>query len=171
MAWEDEDSLRGEDAKTRAWLWPVIIVIAGLGLIAQIAWLQFPVLSMQAPYRSYYGAICTVLPCSLPELVDRANINATNLVVRSHPDTEGALLVSVIIKNTAAFEQTFPKLRLSFTDVGNKVVAARDLVPNEYIGGELAGIDVMPIQQPIHIAISVKDPGETAVGYKIEVID
>lgn len=169
LDWQENEP--AERLKGRRWVWPAALAIAAFALLAQLAWLQFPTLSLKQPYRSYYGALCTLLPCKLPERLDRANISATNLIVRSHPKLDDALLVDVIIKNTAAFEQRFPNLRLSFTDTSNKIIAARKLTPAEYLGGELAGINAMPIQQPIHIAIDVKDPGDSAVGYKIEVVD
>jgi len=146
-----------------------LVVIAGLLLIAQIAWLKFDTLSTQSPYRSYYAKACSLLSCTLPELIDRSKIRTANLVVRSHPRVKNALIVDAVLQNTAKFEQTFPTLDLVFTDSQDKTVAARRLTPNDYLGGELAGRRNMPIKQPVHIAIEISDPGEQAVGYKISI--
>jgi len=150
-------------------LWTGLVVIAGLLLIAQIAWLKFDTLSTQSPYRSYYAKACSLLSCTLPELIDRSKIRTANLVVRSHPRVKNALIVDAVLQNTAKFEQTFPTLDLVFTDSQDKTVAARRLTPNDYLGGELAGRRNMPIKQPVHIAIEISDPGEQAVGYKISI--
>ena len=134
LDWQEDEP--AETLKGRRWIWPATLIVAAFALLAQLAWLQFPTLSLKQPYRSYYSALCSLLPCELPERLDRANISATNLIVRSHPKLDGALLVDVIIKNTAAFEQSFPNLRLSFTDTSNKIIAARKLTPAEYLGGK-----------------------------------
>ncbi len=152
-------------------LWASLSFIAGLLLFAQFAWIKFPSLSVIEPYRSYYAQVCDVFSCRLPELIDRAKIRSTNLVVRSHPKVQNALVVDAVIQNTAKFEQTFPTLDLIFTNNLDKVVSARRLTPKEYLGGELAGRSNMPSLQPVHIAIEIADPGKEAVGYQIIIVN
>ncbi len=152
-------------------LWGGLSLVAGIGIVFQVAWIKFDKWSLQQPYRDYYAMACNVLDCTLPVLIDRKKIKTANLVVRSHPKAANALIVDAILQNTAIFEQTFPVLDLVFTDSQEKVVAARRLNPRDYLGGELAGKTHMPIRQPIHIAIEIEDPGEAAVGYKISIAD
>ncbi|MFL0810555.1 MAG: zinc-ribbon and DUF3426 domain-containing protein [Agarilytica sp.] len=148
-------------------LWGGLSATAAILLFVQIAWIKFPSLSTVEPYRSHYTKACKIIGCQLPNLIDRSKIRSTNLVVRSHPHVRGALVVDAVIQNTAKFEQRFPSLDLIFTDARDKVVAARRLHPQDYLGGELAGRSTMPIKQPIHIALEITDPGESATGYRI----
>ncbi len=104
--------------------------------------------------------------CELPILVDRSQIRAYNLVVRNHPEREGALIVDAILLNTAAFDQPFPDLVLEFSDLGGDTVAARQFSPSEYLSGELAGREIMPANQPVHLTLELVDPGEEAVNYR-----
>lgn len=152
-------------------LWGSLSLLAGFVLLGQIAWLKFDTLSTVAPYREYYALACNVLSCELPPLIDREKIKTANLVVRSHPNHPNALVVDAVLQNTAKFEQSFPILDLVFTDSQDKIVAARRLLPGDYLGGELAGRTQMPVRQPVHIAIEIADPGREAIGYKISIAD
>lgn len=156
---------RHHDARRR-WLWPALAASALVLLVVQVAWLQFDRLSRIEPYRSVYGAICPLVGCELPTLVDRSRIRAYNLVVRNHPEREGALVVDAILLNTASFDQPFPDLVLEFSDLGGETVAARQFSPGEYLSGELAGREVMPANQPVHLTLELVDPGENAVNYR-----
>lgn len=155
----------------RRLLWPLLALIALLCLLAQVAWLEFDRLSRVEPYRSAYSVACQVVGCELPELLDRSQIQTSNLLVRSHPDVIDALQVDVILQNNAPFEQTFPVLELTFTNLRSEPVATRRLEPSDYLGGELAGRDKMPVRQPIHIALEIADPGSEAVSYHITIVE
>lgn len=152
-------------------MWPALALLALLLLLAQVAWLEFHRLNTVEPYRSFYALVCRHIECTLPELVDRRQISTSNLVVRSHPEADNALLVDVILQNNADFEQTFPTLLLTFSDLHNQPVASRRLAPSDYLGGELAGRDNMPVKQPIHIGLEIVDPGPEAVSYSIAIVD
>lgn len=166
VAWQED---------VKAWkkrlLWPLLALLALIILVIQIAWLEFNRLNRVEPYRSAYAIGCSLLGCELPALLDRSQIQTSNLLVRSHPKVENALMVDVILQNNAPFEQTFPALLLTFTDLQNRPVATRKLTPDEYLGGELSGRDVMPSKQPIHIGLEIVDPGKDAVSYSISIVD
>lgn len=149
-------------------LWGLLSLLMILVLFIQVAWLQFHSLSRIQPYRAGYEFICPMLGCRLPVLIDRELIRVRNLVVRKHPDIDNALIVDVILINTAPFRQPFPDLVMAFSDIDEKPVAARRFSPREYLGGELAGLNLIPQNQPVHISLELVDPGETAVNYKIE---
>lgn len=156
-----------------AWLsrliWLFLATLATTALAGQIAWLKFNELSLKDPYRQYYGIACEYLGCTLPQLKDLSKIRTTNLLVRTHPTTPSALLVDVVIQNHANFEQPFPKLTLVFSNIKNKIVASRAFSPSEYLGGDLAGADLMPAQKEIHLSLELVDPGKGAVSYKITI--
>lgn len=166
VAWQGEKT-----SWQRRLMWPALAVVALTALLIQIAWLEFNRLNRVEPYRSMYGIACSVIGCELPEMIDRGLIKTSNLLVRSHPKVSNALLVDVILQNNANFEQTFPNLILTFTDIKNKPVAERKLTPDEYLGGELKGRSTMPIKHPIHISLEIVDPGSNAVSYSIAIVD
>ncbi len=157
------------DRLKRSWLWQLLTVITALVLVMQIAIFQFDRFSRIAPYRSWYGSICDIVGCQLPEIIDYNKIRAYNLVIRSHPRADNALVVDTILLNTAPFKQPFPNLQLSFSDLNGNLQSAREFAPSEYLGGEMVGQTHMPSGQPIHLSLEIVDPGREAVNYSIAI--
>ena len=150
------------------WLgWSVLNLLALLALGAQYVAYNYDELSRQPQYRSWFERICPTVGCELPALVDIGQIKSSNLVVRSHPEFTGALVVDAILYNRAAFAQPFPLLEIRFADLNGKLIASRSFKPSEYLSGELAGQAQMPPQVPIHIALDILDPGAKAVNYSL----
>jgi predicted Zn finger-like uncharacterized protein len=152
--------------RQRKLLWASLALVGALALAAQVAWLQFERLSRLEPYRSFYATVCPLLGCELPVLRDTSQIRAVNLVVRSHPDVDGALSVDAILLNNAAFEQPFPDLVLEFSNLEGEIVAVRRFSPEEYLSGELSGRTLIPRNQPVHLTLDLVDPGLDAVNYR-----
>lgn len=150
-------------------LWPSLSILGLLALVVQVGWFKFDYFSRVEPYRTGYLFICPYLGCQVPTLVDSSRIIASNLVVREHPDTQGALAVDVMLINGAPFEQPFPDLVLVFTDINDNQVASRRFIPKDYLGGELVGRELMPQNQKIHITLDLVDPGAEAVNYHISI--
>lgn len=151
-------------------LWGGLNLALITALVLQIGWFNINTLSRQAPYRSYYQALCPTLGCEIPPSYDIALIKSYNLVVRSHPQAQNALAIDSILLNTAGFSQPFPKLTLVFSDIDNNPIAHRTFEPGEYLAGELAGATEMPSQRPIHIALEILDPGAEAVNYQLAIV-
>ncbi|WP_296258710.1 MULTISPECIES: DUF3426 domain-containing protein [unclassified Pseudomonas] len=148
-------------------LWMLLALIALLGLAGQYVWYHFDELARQDQYRSWFQDICPQVGCKVPSKVDINLLKSSNLVVRSHPEFQGALVVDAIIYNRASFSQPFPLLELRFADTNGQLIASRRFKPGEYLSGELAGKDEMPPQTPIHIALDILDPGPKAVNYSL----
>lgn len=156
-------------SSARRWLWRAGIVLLGVLLLIQTAILRFNTLSKHPSYRPYYDSACGIIGCQLPSLIDTQQIRTTNLIIRSHPSQENALIIDAILINNAPFIQPFPALDLEFNDINNQLIAKRQLQPNEYLRGELAGAKQMANNQPIQLSIEIVDPGDTAVNYQLTV--
>lgn len=151
----------------RRLIWIVLVLLAAAGLAGQYIAYQFDELARQDAYRPWFQQVCPKLGCSVPSRVDIAHIKSSNLVVRSHPEFAGALVVDAIIYNRATFSQPFPLLELRFADLNGGLIASRRFKPAEYLSGELAGVSEMPSQTPIHISLDILDPGNKAVNYSL----
>src|SRR5450830_1724333 len=151
----------------RRLIWALLVLIAAAGLAGQYIAYQFDDLARQDAYRPWFQQLCPTLGCTVPSRVDIAHIKSSNLVVRSHPEFAGALVVDAIIYNRATFSQPFPLLELRFADLNGSLIASRRFKPAEYLSGELAGVSVMPSQTPIHISLDILDPGNKAVNYSL----
>ncbi|WP_411390437.1 DUF3426 domain-containing protein [Pseudomonas sp. MPB23] len=151
----------------RRLIWLLLVLIAAAGLAGQYIAYQFDDLARQDAYRPWFQQLCPTLGCTVPSRVDIAHIKSSNLVVRSHPEFAGALVVDAIIYNRATFSQPFPLLELRFADLNGNLIASRRFKPAEYLSGELAGVSEMPSQTPIHISLDILDPGNKAVNYSL----
>jgi len=162
LAWQKPKPRRG-----RRVLWLLLVLIALSALAGQYIWYHFDELARQDQYRPWFQEICPQVGCKVPSKVDIKLLKSSNLVVRSHPEFQGALVVDAIIYNRASFSQPFPLLELRFADTSGQLIASRRFKPGEYLSGELAGKDEMPPQTPIHIALDILDPGPKAVNYSL----
>lgn len=151
----------------RKLVWTVLTLLALAGLAGQYVWYHFDELARQDQYRPWFQMICPQIDCKVPSKVDITQLKSSNLVVRSHPEFKGALVVDAIIYNRASFSQPFPLLELRFADTSGQLIASRRFKPAEYLSGEIAGKEEMPPQTPIHIALDILDPGAKAVNYSL----
>jgi predicted Zn finger-like uncharacterized protein len=150
------------------WLgWGLLNLLAASALAGQYLAYNFNELARQDQYRPWFEQLCPLLGCQLPSKVDISQVKSSNLVVRSHPEFSGALVVDAILYNRAPFSQPFPLLEMRFADINGQLLASRRFKPSEYLAGELAGKAEMPPQTPIHIALDILDPGSRAVNYSL----
>ncbi len=147
--------------------WVGLNLFGLLALGTQYTNYHFDELARQDQYRPWFEQLCPELGCKLPSKVEISLIKSSNLVVRSHPEFAGALIVDAILYNRAPFSQPFPLLELRFADINGQLLASRRFKPSEYLAGELAGQAEMPPQTPIHIALDILDPGTKAVNYSL----
>ncbi|MET1080646.1 MAG: DUF3426 domain-containing protein [Pseudomonas sp.] len=147
--------------------WGLLNLLGIAALSGQYLWYHFDELARQDQYRPWFEQLCPSLGCSLPSKVDISLIKSSNLVVRSHPEFTGALVVDAILYNRAPFAQPFPLLEMRFADINSQLLASRRFKPSEYLAGELAGQLEMPPQTPIHISLDILDPGIKAVNYSL----
>ncbi len=163
--WTEEGQPSGALA-TIGWALACLVLVLTAG--AQVIWFQFDHLVRQAQWRPYFELACPVLGCKVPPPYDIKLIQSSNLVVRSHPTTLGALIVDVDLVNNANIPQPFPLMHLRFSDMNNRVVAERVFKPAEYLGGELVGATLMPSHRPVKITLDIRDPGPTATDYTLQ---
>lgn len=153
--------------RVRTALW-TLIVLALLGvLVAQVTWFQFDRLSSIPELRPFYEQGCEIAGCELNPLLNVDAIQSRKLVVRTNPENRSQLVVDAVIINRAAFEQPFPAIALTFSNLNGDVVAQSVFTPDEYLAGDGRDLDAMPTDTPVRIVINIRDPGKDAVNYNI----
>lgn len=152
------------------YLWFPLSLAAALIAAFQIGYYNIDTWGRQQNLRPHYETACDFIGCTLPTLQDLNKIRVENMVVINHPTRPGMLLVDATILNQAHFEQAFPTLKLSFTNLQNEVLSRFEFPPKLYVGGELTGRKLMPSKHPIHITLDIDDPGTEAVNYQISVV-
>ncbi len=152
------------------WLWLSSAMVMIFALVAQVGYFKFDTWSRNPQYRPAYSLVCQLLNCKLPAIQDVSKIKTQHFMVRLHPKITQALYIDTLLVNTAEYQQPFPDLNLIFTGLDEQTIASRHFKPKEYLAGELAGSNSMPLNVPIHIAIEIVNPGAEAVGYRIELV-
>lgn len=149
------------------WLFGSLVLLFMLGI--QFVWIQRDTLAQDTRYRPWYVTLCAYLGCRVPDYRDRLALGTTSVTVRRHGSVDEALVFDALLRNGARFKQRFPPLDLKFTDTENETVAARRLQPQEYLGGEMAGLKYIPARTEVRISLEVVDPGKNALGYSLTV--
>jgi len=150
--------------------WGALSLAALLILGLQYLSFNYQDLARTPSWRPFYANICGAVGCTLPNPSDVKRLRGANLVVRSHPGVEEALIVDVIIFNEARHPQPFPILELGFTSLSGRAVASRRFTPDEYLDGDLKGLSAMPSDVPMRVSLEILDPGSDAVNYTLRFI-
>ncbi len=158
---------REEQRGPRNGLWGTLMVLLLLALAGQYTYFNFDTISRISLLRPYIEQYCPLIGCEAAAQSDVDSIVGTNLVVRSHPFEKNALVIDVIIKNQAKFDQPYPVVQLNFEDLNGEPVASRRFAPAEYIGDKTIPLDSMPSETPIHLTLEIEDPGREAVNYEL----
>ena len=148
-------------------LWPTLSVLAALALALQYVYFHADILGSDPAHRPWLNHFCNITTCQLPSMSDTTQIRSSKLLVHSHPDEPGVLIVDAVIINEADFDQPFPELALNFEDLQGASVARRKFRPDEYLHGELTGATIMPANQPVKLTLKLLDPGSNAVNYSL----
>jgi predicted Zn finger-like uncharacterized protein len=80
----------------------------------------------------------------------------------------GDLLVRASISNRAARDQPLPLLRVVMQDRFGNRVAARDLLPADYLGRGAPQVSLMAPGQRVDVQVAFQDPGQAATGFEID---
>ncbi|WP_144820552.1 DUF3426 domain-containing protein [Marinobacter piscensis] len=151
----------------RTLVWSVIVLgLLGV-LVAQVTWFHFDRLSAIPELRPYYEKGCELAGCELKPLMSVDAIQSRKLVVRTNPENRSQLIVDAVIINRAGFQQPFPAIALTFSNLNGDVVAQSVFTPEEYLAGDASPPDMMQTETPVRIAIHIRDPGRDAVNYSM----
>ncbi len=168
----DPDDLVGDYQESPAtnptWIAGVLLMV--LLVAVQMLWSYRDKIAQIPEYRPWFADFCQATGCAVEPYSDINLLSTTNLVIRSHDSVKKALVIDAILRNSAEFRQKFPVLHLQFRNVKNTVVASRRFRPEEYLAGELKGMQLIPGNTEVRFSLEIVDPGENALGYNIEIL-
>jgi predicted Zn finger-like uncharacterized protein len=127
--------------------WSALLVLAGLlGVLATQLYL---------PYQSRQA----VTP----------GVELGRIVVRPHPDVDGALRLDAVLHNRSQDAAPYPLLMLAFTNRQGEPRAKRTFLPAEYLHGTTPLR--IPARSEIQISLALADPGRDAVNFLARLVD
>lgn len=146
-----------------AWSLGILLLLTALG--GQYLYAERATLAADARLRPLLEHLCAAAGCQLPPRRDISAFSLLERDIRSHAQQAGALTISAVFQNRAAFAQPYPALQVVMRDVGGKAVATRRFQPREYLP---AGTDaaLLAPEERVELTLDVVDPGPEAVGFE-----
>jgi predicted Zn finger-like uncharacterized protein len=149
-----------------AWGWVSACVLLALMLAMQMAWVYREPLLRNERVRDFALSVCARVGCKLPSVSDRVRIALMARDVRPHPSEPGALIITATIANQAEFDQPFPIVEITLSDVNERRVAMRRFKPAEYVSESGAISRGLPAGATAMMSLEVEDPGKSAVAFE-----
>ena len=120
------------------------------------------------PLKPYLVSFCQKMPCQFSGKRDVKQIQLTSRDVRTHPKGKNTILINAIFVNQAGFEQPYPDILITLSDLTTTVVSQRRFTPDDYLANQQGGFQLMKPGKPVHISLEVLDPGNDAVNFQFE---
>jgi predicted Zn finger-like uncharacterized protein len=148
--------------------WGSLSVVMMLVFLGQAIYFKHNELGQISQLRPWIQMFCKHASCELTLQVDIGRIELLGQDIRSHPKSDGALLVSATIINNASFTQPYPGLQLSFSDINGVKVATRNFLPKDYLSSKFSRKKGMESNIPIQLELELVDPGKSAVNFEFD---
>ncbi|MCX9155520.1 DUF3426 domain-containing protein [Niveibacterium sp. 24ML] len=163
FAWE-----KSHEAEPAGWPWAVavaalLLITAGQGLL----WARHDIARELPATRPLFEAACARIGCSMPwpRLSAQISIDASDLHPRG--DGEGQFELSGTLHNKAGFDQAYPHLEVTLTDVFNRALVRRALPPEVWLPPNLKGSSAFTAGSDIAFTIYLDAGNQSATGYKL----
>jgi len=152
-------------------IWAILSLLLIASGFLQYVWYNRDIYVQDDEYRPMYLAFCNRVGCGLPDYSNFSAISTSNLVLRSHPEFEDALVVDAIIRNSGNYRQKFPLLELEFRDIEDSLVAIRIFSSRDYLAGEFRGLQYIPSNTEVRFSLELVHPGDQAVGFSLVIVE
>jgi len=159
---------RRHETAERFWPWVFACTFLTLLLGSQLAWAKRDFLIRDPQSGHWLQQICGTLHCRLPLVSAPGQLRLLASNVQTHPSVPGALVISLGVRNDAAFSQPYPVVALTLSDAQGRRVAMRRLQPAEYLDDPRALRRGLAPGSRTAILIEVEDPGTRAVAFAFD---
>jgi hypothetical protein len=159
---------RHAPAPVRTTHWRSWLVVAGLFLLllVQIVLAQRVELAGNARWRPLITSTCALLRCDVPAWREPAAFTMLQRSVQPKAGTRGVLHVSASFRNDARWEQPWPTVLLTLSDMDGRQVGMRAFTPADYLGKDAR--DVVAPGQSATIQLDVVEPAQQVVAFTFD---
>jgi predicted Zn finger-like uncharacterized protein len=164
----DKTKLIKRRKQPNKWLWWAFAIVLLLAAILQSLYFLRNELALYYPAtKPYLEQACQQLNCKveLPKKIEFIVIDDSD--IQEDAQHAGLIWLSSTLVNQAAFNQAYPNLELTLTDVEDKPKLRRIILPREYLP---AGTDLnkgLWANEEIRIRLPISTQNEVLAGYRV----
>ena len=151
------------------WMRSVMIVGLIMVLLGLYMYRERATLVNNSAARPIMASFCWVAGCELAPRFDPAQLKVLQRQIYSHPDKDNTLVINIVMRNDADFNQRYPVLLVNLTDIGGSLVASERFTSPVYLAGlRLQSSKAFPAKTSLQIALEMDDPGSNARSFRLE---
>ena len=152
--------------RPRRWPWVLLCGVLSLALAGQLAWIGRDSLIRAPLTGSWLRGLCDTLGCRLPLVAAPRQLRLLASNVEAHPNAAHALMISLSLRNEAAFAQPWPVVVVTLSDAQGHRLTMRRLLPTDYLDDPAVLHRGLAPGATTALLLEVQDPGEQAVAYE-----
>ncbi len=145
-------------------LWSLGGLVLVIVIVGAIFWMKRLELAKDDRWRPTIDKVCHYIDCGIPVRRDISRIDLQNREVRYGDDS---ITVNLLLMNTAAFEQGYPRVEMTLSDLDGNELSTHLILPAEYLRRDLVG-SLMPKNIPVHIEFNLTANTNIVVGYEFK---
>ncbi len=152
----------------RRWPWVLVCGVLALLLAAQLGWVNRDNLIRDPRVGAWLRGACGLLHCRLPLVAAPKQLHLLASDVETHPNAAHALMISLSLRNDAAFAQPWPVVVVTLSDAQGHRLSMRRLLPTDYLDDPVVLRRGLAPGATTALLLEVQDPGDAAVAYEFD---
>ncbi len=165
--YSDEQSKKGKGSAFAGFFWTCGVFALTVVFILQYAYFMRDDLAKYTSIRPALQQLCHVANCVIPLQRSPTQIKLISREISAHPSIKDALRVRVTFINKAPYQQSYPTLKLTLSDLEGKAVAVRYFKPQEYLSQHAAIGFGIATQQKADIQLDIHDTINQSTGFEL----
>ena len=157
---------RHDTAQPRRWPWVLVCSTLALALVMQLAWISRDSLIRDPLLGGWLRGVCDTFGCRLPLVAAPKQLRLLASNVETHPNAAHALMISLSLRNEAAFAQPWPVVMVTLEDAQGHRLTMRRLLPTDYLDDPAILRRGLAPGATTALLLEVQDPGDQAVAYE-----
>jgi len=157
---------RRDTMQPRRWPWVLVCATLALALAAQLAWIGRDSLIRAPLLGGWLRGTCATFDCRLPLVAAPEQLRLLASNVETHPNAAHALMISLSLRNEAAFAQPWPVVVVTLSNAQGHRLTMRRLLPTDYLDDPAVLRRGLAPGATTALLLEVQDPGDQAVAYE-----
>jgi hypothetical protein len=147
----------------------ILCLSLSIGLWFYWDWRGRDIWSQSEKLRPYYTSLCQFFPCQMPIYQNIKAFKIRQTIAQEDIKQSGRLRFDLLLENTAAFNQDFPIIKLSFFDHQATQIESVSLSKADYENALSRKMVLFPAETKIHFTFYVRPQLDNPQGYQFEI--